>query len=175
MKGIILYKSKYGATEKYARWLSEETGFPAAEIARADLEEVEGCGCVILCGGVYASGFAALPFLKKNLALLKNKRLFVLCVGASPYDEEAFQEGIRRNMKEGLEHIPCFYARGAWDLDRMNLIDRNLCKLLRKTVAKKDPSTYAVWEKALMAAGDAPCDWTDRAYLKPLLDAVRAG
>lgn len=36
MKGIILYKSKYGATEKYARWLSEETGFPAAEVARAD-------------------------------------------------------------------------------------------------------------------------------------------
>ena len=27
-KGIILYQSKYGATKKYAKWLSEETGFP---------------------------------------------------------------------------------------------------------------------------------------------------
>ena len=27
MKGIILYQSKYGATKKYAQWLSERTGF----------------------------------------------------------------------------------------------------------------------------------------------------
>ena len=27
MNGIILYQSKYGATKKYAQWLSEETGF----------------------------------------------------------------------------------------------------------------------------------------------------
>ncbi len=27
MKGIIVYKSKYGATKKYAQWLREETGF----------------------------------------------------------------------------------------------------------------------------------------------------
>ena len=26
-KGIIIYKSKYGATEKYANWLSKETNF----------------------------------------------------------------------------------------------------------------------------------------------------
>ena len=28
MKGIIIYKSKYGATKKYAEWISEATGFP---------------------------------------------------------------------------------------------------------------------------------------------------
>ena len=27
MNGIILYQSKYGATKKYAQWLSEKTGF----------------------------------------------------------------------------------------------------------------------------------------------------
>lgn len=26
-KGIILYKSKYGSTKKYAEWLAEECGF----------------------------------------------------------------------------------------------------------------------------------------------------
>ena len=31
MKGIILYKSKYGATKRYAQWLSEETGFEIRE------------------------------------------------------------------------------------------------------------------------------------------------
>ena len=26
-RGIILYRSKYGATARYAEWLAEETGF----------------------------------------------------------------------------------------------------------------------------------------------------
>lgn len=49
----------------------------------------------------------------------------------------------------------------------------NLCSLLRKSVAKKDPKDYAVWEQALMAAGDDKCDWTDKRYLEPILRAVK--
>ena len=52
----------------------------------------------------------------------------------------------------------------------MNLIDRTMCKLLRKMIAKKDPATYEVWEKALMAAGDQSCDWTDRKYIAPMIE-----
>ena len=28
MKGIIIYKGKYGATAQYAQWLGEELNFP---------------------------------------------------------------------------------------------------------------------------------------------------
>ena len=38
--GIILYKSSYGATEKYARWLQEETGFALMETKKATLKDV---------------------------------------------------------------------------------------------------------------------------------------
>ena len=41
----------------------------------------------------------------------------------------------------------------------MSFKDRTLCNLLRKAVAKKDPSDYEIWEKALMEAGDNNCDW----------------
>lgn len=57
-------------------------------------------------------------------------------------------------------------------MDGMSIVDRNLCKLLRTVVAKKDPAEYEIWEKALMAAGDEKCDWTDRAYLEPILTAI---
>lgn len=32
MSGIILYKSKYGATKQYAEWIAEETGFSCFQI-----------------------------------------------------------------------------------------------------------------------------------------------
>ena len=39
MNGIILYQSKYGATKKYAQWLSEKTGFPCVETKQARLSD----------------------------------------------------------------------------------------------------------------------------------------
>ncbi|MGI6691457.1 MAG: flavodoxin [Clostridiales bacterium] len=170
MKGIVLYQSKYSATKKYAHWLAEDTGFAVMEVKQAGIEDVRGYDVLILGGGIYASGIAGLSFLKKHVDALEDKTLLVFCVGASPYDEEAFRTIVAHNLKDELSGIPCFYCRGAWNLEKMNLIDRTMCKLLRKMIAKKDPATYEVWEKALMAAGDQSCDWTDRKYIAPMIE-----
>lgn len=172
MNGIILYQSKYGATKKYADWISEKTGFSITEIKKAKIYDVQKYDNIILGGGIYASGIAGLSFLRKNIDMLKGKKILVFCVGASPYDEVAFQKIVQHNMKDKLTDIPCFYCRGAWNMDKMNIIDRNLCKMLRKVVANKNPNEYEVWEKALMAAGNNNCDWTDEKYIEPILKAL---
>lgn len=172
MNGIILYQSKYGATKKYADWLSEELGFPCSETKKAHISEVMNCDTVILGRGIYASGIAGLPFLKKNIGSLKGKKIAVFCCGASPYEEDAFKEVVKHNMKDGLEDIPVFYCRGSWDMEKMSFADRTLCNMLRKAVSKKDPSEYEIWEKALMVVKDEKCDWTDKEYLKPLVEFI---
>lgn len=169
-KGIIIYQSKYGATKKYAEWLRTITGFDCSETPKAVLREVLQYDTVILCGGVYASGIAGLSFFKKNIASLKNKKLAVLCVGASPYDEAALAKMKTRNFTGDLASIPLFYARGIWDESTMNRMDRFLCKMLQKSVAKKAPASYEPWMKALMCAVGQSCDWTDKKYLTPLLE-----
>lgn len=130
MKGIILYKSKYGSTKKYAEWLALETNFDVCDVKKIKTENVE------------------------------------------KYDEKALSEIKRHNMSGTLENIPLFYCRGGWDMQSMSFVDRNLCKMLRKAVAKKDPSEYEIWEIALMAAGEEKCDWTDKEYLKPILNEI---
>lgn len=169
-KGIIIYQSKYGATEKYAGWLQEMTGFACVQASKAALDEVARYHVVVFCGGIYASGIAGLSFLKKNIGSLNGRKMAVFCVGASPYEEHALQEIKSRNLKGELQKIPVFYGRGAWDESKMKFIDRNLCRLLQKSVAKKDPSTYEPWMKALMSAVGQSCDWTDKKYLSPLLE-----
>lgn len=173
MDGIILYQSKYGAAKRYAQWLAEETGFSCADAKRAYINDVIKFEVVILGGGIYASGIAGLGFLKKHINVLTNKKLIVFCCGASPYEESAFMQIKKHNMKGALENIPCFYCRGAWDMAAMSFADRTLCSMLRKAVSKKKPDEYELWEKALMAAGDEKCDWTDRGYLQPIIDCLR--
>ncbi len=173
-QGIILFQSKYGATLKYARWLQEMMDFDCVETPKAAPEQVLQYEIVVLCGGIYASGIAGLSFFKKNFGSLKGKKTAILCVGASPYDEDALAAVREHNLTGDLKGIPLFYGRGAWDMSRMKFIDRTLCKMLQKSVAKKDPDTYEPWMKALMSVAGQSCDWTDRKYLTPLAEYLRA-
>ena len=171
-KGIILYQSKYGATKKYAQWLQESTGFDLVETKKADVNVVKGYDTIILGGGVYASGIAGLSFLKKNYAALKDKKVVVFSVGASPYDEVAFKQAYDHNFQGEIAGLPCFYMRGAWNTESLSFTDRALCKMLYKAVSKKDPTTYEPWEKAIMEAYEEKCDWTDKAAIIPILDYI---
>lgn len=171
-KGIILYQSKYGATKKYAEWLTQSTGFDCIETKNADIKKVKEYDIVILGGGIYASGISGFSFLKKNFEVIKDKNIIVFCVGASPYDEKAIAEICSRTLKDELKDIPLFYCRGAWDEDKMTFPDKTLCKMLQKAVAKQDPSTYEPWQTALMCAVGKSCDWTDEEYLKPLIQHI---
>ncbi len=173
MNGIILYQSKYGAAKKYAEWISGETDFKCIETRKADIKTVAKYDTIILGGGIYASGIAGLSFLKKNIGKLSGKKIAVYCCGASPYEENAFEQIKKHNMKDTLSNIPVFYCRGAWDMESMSFKDRTLCNLLRKAVAKKDPADYEIWEKALMAAGESKCDWTDKKYIVPIIEYIK--
>ncbi len=44
--------------------------------------------------------------------------------------------------------------------------------MLRKVVAKKDPSHYGLWEKALIDARDKQNDWTDKKYIEPIIACI---
>ena len=173
MKGVILYTSKYGATKRYADWLAEETGFDCIETKNAKVKDVMQYDTIILGGGIYASGIAGLSFLKKNIGQLGGKKIIIFCNGASPYEEDAFRQIVEHNLKDALSDLPCYYCRGAWDMDSMSFKDKTLCKMLQNAVAKKDPKDYEVWEKALMVAGSEKCDWTDKAYIEPILEEIK--
>jgi menaquinone-dependent protoporphyrinogen IX oxidase len=170
---IVLYQSKYGATRKYAEWLSGELGCELIETRNANINEVEKHSTVILGGGIYATGIAGLSFIKKYYSRLKDKKIIVFAVGASPYDNSALIALKERNFKNEIANIPCFYCRGAWNENDMTFKDKTLCNMLKKAVSKKDPSTYEPWEKALVEAVGSHSDWTDKENLAPILEYVR--
>ena len=171
-RGIILYQSKYGATKKYADWLVEETGYDCVETKKAKVAHLQNYDVIILGGGVYASGIAGLQFLKKNIGQLSHKKIAVFAVGASPYDEKAIMQIRDLHFKDALSNIPSFYCRGAWDEEKMKFVDRTLCNMLQKAVAKQNLDECEPWQKALLCAAGQKCDWTDKKYLEPLIKYI---
>ncbi|MDR1002127.1 MAG: flavodoxin domain-containing protein [Oscillospiraceae bacterium] len=173
MNGIILYKSKYGATKKYAEWLRDTTGFDIIETNKATVAQVKNYDVIVLGGGIYASGISGLSFLRKNMDELAGKRLAVFCVGGSPFEQAAFEEMYAHNFKGNLSGVKCFYCRGAFDMEVMNFADKTLCKMLKKTLEKKDPATYEPSQAALIAVIGQNGDWTDKEYLQPLIEYLK--
>lgn len=173
-KGIIIYRSKYGATEKYAKWLSEIMGFEVIKDKDVSVDKIRDYDIIVFGGGIYAQGISGVSIIKKNIDEIKDKKIIVYCCGASPYSDEFISALKERNFTGKYSDIECYYVRGAWNLDKMNFFDRNLCKMLIKSVSKKDPSKYEEWEKALMSAGDEACDWTDRKYLEPIIKSIES-
>ena len=171
--GLVLYKSKYGATKKYAEMLKEELDCDIFEIKGHCDIELETYSWIIFAGGIYASGIVGLDFLKKKYHSLKQQTLAIFCVGASPFDETALEEIRKRNLKDEFMNIPVFYGRGIWDESKMNWKDRTLCKILQKAVAKKSPDLCEPWMKALLSSVGQKHDWTDRKYLIPLIEYIR--
>ena len=101
--------------------------------------------------------------------------MIIFCVGASPFDEKTLEEVKAQNLKEDLKDVPIFYGRGAWNESKMTWTDRTLCKMLQKAVAKKDSSDCEPWMNALLCASGQRCDWTNKKYLLPLLNYIKAG
>lgn len=173
MKGIIIYASKYGFTKRYAEWLAQETGFDCTETEKARIENIKQYDIIIAGGGIYASGISGLSFLKKNIRQLENRKIILFCTGASPYEEPVFQQVKEHNLKGELAGLPCFYCRGGLDMSLMGFADRSLCRMLQKAAGKKKPEECSGLEKALLEAAGHPCDWTDRSFLIPVLEALR--
>ncbi len=64
---LVLYQSKYGATKKYAEWLSQALSCDMVETKAATIEQAAKYDVIILGGGVYATGVAGISFLKKTM------------------------------------------------------------------------------------------------------------
>lgn len=170
---LVIYKSKYGATKKYTTMLKEELScdvFEASDYKKALPERYD---CIIFAGAIYAGGIAGLNTLRKNYENLKHKKIAILCVGASPFDEKAVEQIKAHNLKEALKDIPLFYARGAWNENEMTFKDRTLCKMLQKMISKQDTASYEPWMKELLCSQGQIRDWTDKKYIIPLLEYIR--
>lgn len=167
MKTIVVYKSKYGYTEKYAQWLAESLGCDIKE--NASLTDVMGYDTIIYGGGIYAGRINGVKLIAKNLGKLAGKKLVLFAVGSNagrPDELEAFWE--KALDKTVREQVPHFYLRGGFDYGRTGGIDRFMMNMLKKMLLKKNTLTED--EKGLLAAYDTPFDFTDRGNLEKMLE-----
>ena len=171
MSGIIIYKSKYGASKKYAEWISEETGFQIKELSEVTKLDFAKYDTLIFGSGIYMSKLVISDLIEKNHELLTNKNLIAFGVGSCPFNEENIKT-IINNSFEYFKDIPFFYCRGIIHVNNMKFMDKVLCKMLQKVIAKKPPEERTLLEDTIATSGLELNDWTEKKHIDPIINKI---
>ena len=126
MSRAIIYKSKTGHTERYAKMLSKELNIPCYSYKDAKVSENDE---VIFLSYIYASKIMGLSKILK-----KYNVKVVIAVGALAYSIDYLN-----TLKDANNiKLPFFYLRGGIDYSKLNFFFRKFLPVIGKDIAKDD-------------------------------------
>ena len=173
MKAIVIYKSKYGSTRAYAKWIAEELSCEAVEASKIKADDLLEYDSIIYGGGLYAEVINGVSLITKNLDKLKNKKIAIYTTGITPIDCRDYYDKlvIDKNFKEGVpECVKMFNFTGKMVIDELSLVHRTALKTLKKIMLSKTEPTEM--EKLLIELCDADGDFSDRSQITDLITYI---
>jgi menaquinone-dependent protoporphyrinogen IX oxidase len=165
MKGLVIYKGRYGATRQYAAWIGNELGLPVASADRFPKNELKKYDYFIIGSSVYIGHLEIKKWLRKNFDVLLNTKIFFFQVAASPVSDikkrESYNSGIPLPI---LNKAKIFFFPGRMIKRNLNWFDRFMLTMGARLA--KDPV-----EKTRMLT-----DFNDvkKEHSLPLINAVKA-
>ena len=150
---VIIYKSKTGHTERYAKMLSEELNIPCYSYKDAIVSKNDE---VIFLSYIYASKIMGLSKILK-----KYNVKVVIAVGALAYSKDYL------NTLKDVNNIklPFFYLRGGIDYSKLNFFFRNFLSIIGKGIAKDDKELLNLFKNG--------GDFVNKDNLKEVLNYLR--
>lgn len=139
MKGIIVYKGKYGATSQYAQWLGTTFQVPVIETDDMTADNITRYDYVIVGSSVYVGRLQVREWVRRYECLLQAKKVYFFIVCATPANEkEKIEEIVRNNVPEGLRTEENIYVlRGRMIMKNLSWWDKLILKL--GAMLQKDP------------------------------------
>ena len=195
---IVLYTSKYGAAETYARWIAEALGCRAVSLDKFSKKELQDYDTVIYGGGVQAGGVRGLEqftkWIKGDLKLRQmakrgtiseaeaaeigafDRQYYIFAVGIS-LDSEANRLQLRdiNFDKDWLRELPCFFLPGAFNPAKLAGVDKAIIKVATKMFLDKPEAQSAAEDAQVLRYFETGCDLIDRTRTTALIESIKSG
>ena len=171
---IVIFDSKYGFTEQYARWISAALGCPAVRRKDFDSADFSSCETIIYGGGLYAGGVSGIRLLTEHWNQLSGRNVVLFTCGlADPADPDNAAH-IRTSLSKALsaemmEKIHLFHLRGGIDYARLNLKHKAMMAMLRRWLLRKDPGSLRIEDRQLLETYGKQIDFTSQSAIEPLI------
>ena len=106
MKGIVIYKSKYGSTKTYAIWISEALGFDLCDSKNVSIKNLLEYDSIVYGGGLYAEVINGVHLITKNIDALEGKKIAIFSTGITPLDCREYYDKyvVEKNFKKQRDY-----------------------------------------------------------------------
>lgn len=143
MKGIIIYKSKYGAAKQYAQWFGEGMGFEVVSLNDMKGKNVKEYDCFVVGSSIYMGRSKAAKWVRDNWEGIKDKKVFFFSVGdTNPDNEKEVGEIWKVNLPDEIRgKVMCRHFRGRSSYRGMSATDRlimNFATMMVKDQKEKE-------------------------------------
>ncbi|MDO3628244.1 flavodoxin domain-containing protein [Mucilaginibacter sp. BT774] len=163
MKGVVIYKGKYGSTAQYAKWMAEALYLPILDVDQYFADVFEEYDTLIIGTPVYFGSMLLKTWFLKNEKALLNKtiKLFVVCGSAG--DQVAQDKIVKQNLPADLaKHCEVYFLPGRVDMSRLSWFHRLMIKV--GALMQKDRQKRYVMQRGY--------DAVKREHINPLIKSV---
>lgn len=122
MKGLVIFTSKYGSTEQYARWIGEETGFPVIDLKKDKNIMIDDARIIVIGGWVLASKLTSRSWIIKNWDRIKDRKVILFSASGEEPNEKMkrtiLEQSLPPHIRDGISYYPLY---GRFIPERLNL------------------------------------------------------
>ncbi len=174
-KIVVIYKSKYGSTKKYAQWIAKASKGDLFESSEVDTKKLMEYNTIVYGGGIYASGIAGVSLITKNYESIKDKNIIVFTVGLASTDrKEVFTPIIEKNFSKLMrDNIEFFHFRGGIDYKGLSFVHKAMMGMLKFIISRKDSKELTKDDKELLATYGGKVDFSDENTIVPLVNFIK--
>lgn len=161
MKSVVVYKSKYGYTEKYAKFIAKNLDCDLFDVKDINPSSLKNYDTIIYGGGLYAGTISGISFITKNFSLIQNKKVIVFTVGLLHENMENINKSIDKIFESDLKNkISFFHLRGGINYKKLSMVHKIMMKGLYKFLSKKDPNELTDEDKQILEIYGKELDFT---------------
>ena len=138
----VIFKSRYGATRKYAMHIAQELEAELYDLDRVKKFDFDKIDTIVLGGGIYAGKVNGIKFIASNAEKLLGKTIIVFTTGmADPTVAKNAQNNIKsvnKSLPKELQSKVHVYGfRGGIYYSKMSFMHKMMMSMLKKMIEKK--------------------------------------
>lgn len=174
METVVIYRSKYGTTRRYAEWIAQALDGQLLEASQASPTALMQYDTIIYGGGLYAGRICGLDLITKNYAALREKKLIVFTVGITdPLEKDQLKAVVENNLTAEISgQIPIFHLRGGIDYQKLKLRHKAMMRMLVHMIKGKKPSELDDTQRLIVQTYGKLIDFTERETIAPIVAYV---
>jgi len=174
----VIFKSKYGATRKYAMHIAQSLEADLFDLERVKKFDFGKYDTIIYGGGLYAGSVNGIKFIASNADKLKGKNLVLFTTGIGDPTVAKSTKVISKSLSKALPeeimanaHLYSF--RGGIDYANLSFMHRMMMSMMYKMIAKKSDDEKTQDDKDIIETYGKAIDYTDLSTASSLIEYVK--